>query len=347
METLDPVVAVNETAADKKVKIKVPNKGTVKTIDAADDALDITNLFSIGAKNDLAIRPSDKKVQDKEVVEALKAGDALSVKNELYHKEYVVRGNQALYELLAEIYALALKINMSASRANILDAMRKKLKDRDIKTQFNTPAMTTVVKYVVGADRATASNYSRVLSVAMEENLAPNELAAYISRRGGISQIHGLEATIAAKKLGEKESKERLDILREYYSLSRFTSHEKFNYDGETLVHNFEKQNTAETATFCFFMTTYDEAKDEYTIISAHDLGKTYEDALLRTLFKGATNDLTLLRKGLRRFEEQLIQDITSPVGLVENLKSKHEKADLEQAKLIEAESVNLLGNAA
>lgn len=349
METLDQVVVTetNENTVDKKVTIKVPNKGTVKTIDAAvDDVLDISNLFSIGAKNGLEMRPSDKKVQDKEVVDALKAGDALSVKNELYHKEYVVRGNQALYELLADIYALALKINMSVSKANILDAMRKKLKDRDIKTQFNTPAMTTVVKYVVGADRATASNYSRVLSVAMEENLAPNELAAYISRRGGISQIHGLEATIAAKKLGEKENKERLDILREYYSLSRFTSTEKFTYNGETLQHNFDKQGAAETATFGFFMTTYDDLKNEYTIISAHDLGKTYEDALLRTLFKEATNDLGLLRKGLRRFEEKLIKDSNSPEGLVHRLKAKHEQQDLEAAKLVEAESINLLDQA-
>jgi len=69
METLDPVVAVNQTATDKKVTVKVSNKGTVKTIDAADDALDITNLFSIGAKNGLALRPSDKKEQDKEVVD--------------------------------------------------------------------------------------------------------------------------------------------------------------------------------------------------------------------------------------------------------------------------------------
>ena len=350
METLDQVLVTekNENAADKKATIKVPNKGTVKTIEATvDDVLDISSLFSIGAKNGLEIRPSDKKVQDKEVVDALKAGDALSVKNELYHKEYVVRGNQALYELLADIYALALKINMSVSRANILDAMRKKLKDRDIKTQFNTPAMTTVVKYVVGADRATASNYSRVLSVAMEENLAPNELAAYISRRGGISQIHGLEATIAAKKLGEKENKERLDILREYYSLSRFTSTEKFTYNGETLQHNFDKQGAAETATFGFFMTTYDDLKNEYTIISAHDLGKTYEDALLRTLFKEATNDLGLLRKGLRRFEEKLIKDSNSPEGLVHRLKAKHEQQDLEAAKLVEAESINLLDQAA
>ena len=258
-----------------------------------------------------------------------------------------MRGNQALYELLADIYALALKINMSVSRANILDAMRKKLKDRDIKTQFNTPAMTTVVKYVVGADRATASNYSRVLSVAMEENLAPNELASYISRRGGIGQIHGLEATIAAKKLGEKESKERLDILREYFSLSRFTSTDKFTYSGETLQHNSDKQGAAETATFAFFMTTYDDAKKEYTIISAHDLGKTYEDALLRTLFKDATSDLRLLRKGLRRHEEQLIKDNNISEVLIHRMKAKHEQQDLEQAKLVEAESINLLGEAA
>ena len=341
------VTTTNQTAADKKVTISVPNKGTVKTIDAAvDDVLDISNLFSIGAKNGLEVRPSDKKVQDKEVIDALKAGDALSVKNELYHKEYVVRGNQALYELLADIYALALKINMSVSKANILDAMRKKLKDRDIKTQFNTPAMTTVIKYVVGADRATASNYSRVLSVAMEENLAANELAAYISRRGGIGQIHGLEATIAAKKLGEKENKERLDILRDYYSLSRYTSNEKFIYGGETLQHNSEKKTDKETSTFCFFMTTYDEAKDEYTIISAHDLGKTYEDALLRTLFKDATSDLGLLRKGLRRYEEQLLKDMKTPDGLVQRLKMKHEQQDLEQAKLVEAESVSFLADA-
>ena len=341
------VTTTNQTASDKKVTISVPNKGTVKTIDAAvDDVLDISNLFSIGAKNGLEVRPSDKKVQDKEVIDALKAGDALSVKNELYHKEYVVRGNQALYELLADIYALALKINMSVSKANILDAMPKKLKDRDIKTQFNTPAMTTVIKYVVGADRATASNYSRVLSVAMEENLAANELAAYISRRGGIGQIHGLEATIAAKKLGEKENKERLDILRDYYSLSRYTSNEKFIYGGETLQHNSEKKTDKETSTFCFFMTTYDEAKDEYTIISAHDLGKTYEDALLRTLFKDATSDLGLLRKGLRRYEEQLLKDMKTPDGLVQRLKIKHEQQDLEQAKLIEAESVSFLADA-
>ena len=94
-------------------------------------------------------------------------------------------------------------------------------------------------------------------------------------------------------------------------------------------------------------MTTYDDVKDEYTIISAHDLGKTYEDALLRTLFKGATNDLNLLRKGLRRFEEQLVQDMNSPEGLVDRLKAKHKQQDLEQAKLIEAESVNLLEDAA
>ncbi len=327
---------------ETKATIKLPQNATVKTIDADSELIDITSLFSLGGKG-MIVRPSDKVVMDKEIDKYLKAGDALSVKNELYHKEYVVRGNQALYELLAGIYSLALQINMSASRVNILEAMRNKLKDRDIKTQYTTPAMTTIVKYVVGADRATAANYSRVLTIAMDENLSPDELAAYISRRGGISQIHGTEAKDAAKKLGEKENKERMDILRDYFQLQRWVTPHKFKYEGEVIEHNSDKQTAKETATFCFFMTVYDDIKDEYYIINANDLGKTYEDALLRVLFKDAPNDLNRLRKGLRKYEEQLIADKSVPDGLAERLKKQHEQQDFEQAKLIEAQANDLI----
>jgi len=327
---------------ETKATIKLPQNATVKTIDADSELMDITSLFSLGGKG-MIVRPSDKVVIDKEIDKYLKAGDALSVKNELYHKEYVVRGNQALYELLAGIYSLALQINMSASRVNILEAMRNKLKDRDIKTQYTTPAMTTIVKYVVGADRATAANYSRVLTIAMDENLSPDELAAYISRRGGISQIHGTEAKDAAKKLGEKENKERMDILRDYFQLQRWVTPHKFKYEGEVIEHNSDKQTAKETATFCFFMTVYDDIKDEYYIINANDLGKTYEDALLRVLFKDAPNDLNRLRKGLRKYEEQLIADKSVPDGLAERLKKQHEQQDFEQAKLIEAQANDLI----
>jgi len=327
---------------ETKATIKLPQNATVKTIDADLELMDITSLFSLGGKG-MIVRPSDKVVMDKEIDKYLKAGDALSVKNELYHKEYVVRGNQALYELLAGIYSLALQINMSASRVNILEAMRNKLKDRDIKTQYTTPAMTTIVKYVVGADRATAANYSRVLTIAMDENLSPDELAAYISRRGGISQIHGTEAKDAAKKLGEKENKERMDILRDYFQLQRWVTPHKFKYEGEVIEHNSDKQTAKETATFCFFMTVYDDIKDEYNIINANDLGKTYEDALLRVLFKDAPNDLNRLRKGLRKYEEHLIADKSVPDGFAERLKKQHEQQDFEQAKLIEAQANDLI----
>lgn len=329
---------------ETKATIKLPQNATVKFIDTVEEDFDLTSLFSIGGKA-MAVRPSDKAVLDKDVQKYLKAGDALSVKNELYHKEYVVRGNQALYELLAGIYTLALQINMSASRVNILEAMRAKLKERDIKTQYTTPAMTTIIKYVVGADRATAANYSRVLSIAMDENLAPEELAGYISRRGGISQIHGTEAKESAKKLGEKENKERMDILRDYFLLQRWVTPHKFKFDGTVIQHNPDKQTSKETATFCFFMTVYDEATKEHYIINANDLGKTYEDALLRVLFKEAPNDLNRLRVGLRKFEEQLISNKTVPDGLADYLKKQHEKQDLESAKLVEAEANQLISS--
>lgn len=344
MQDFATAVTTNPQTADKAT-ITVSKKGTVKTIDAAsDDVMDITSLFELGNTKGLSLRPSDKNVQDKEVDLVLKAGDALSVKNEMYHKDYVVRGNQALYELLSEIYALALKINMSASKANILEAMRDKLKERNMKTQYNTPVMTTVIKYVVGSDRQTAANYSRVLTIAMDENLAPNELAAYISRRGGISQIHGTEAKDAAKKFGDKENKERLDILRDYFMLQRWITPHKFKFDGQVIQHNPDKQTSKETATFCFFMTVYDEVTKEHYIINANDLGKTYEDALLRVLFKEAPNDLNRLRKGLRKFEEQLIANKTVPEVLAQRLQKLHEMQDIEQAKLVEAEANQLIG---
>jgi len=53
------------------------------------------------------------------------------------------------------------------------------------------------------------------------------------------------------------------------------------------------------------------------------------------------------LRKGLRRYEEQLVKDMNSSDTLVHRLKAKHEQQDLEQAKLVEAESINFLDEVA
>ena len=159
---------LEEFVANKKAAIELKDNATVKVAEPAnDESMDFDNVFTFRKKEQTNLRPSDKNELDKEVVQVLTACDLLAEKNKKYHEDYVVRGTQALYGLLADIYAMGMKINLSYSKDNILDAMRRKLRDRGLRTNFNTPLMTTVIKYVVGAERQTAANYSRVLTIAM------------------------------------------------------------------------------------------------------------------------------------------------------------------------------------
>ena len=272
------------------------------------DPTDITQWFGETYKKSASgIRP-DAPVKPISIVEqTIQKCDELAIKGKTFHDEYIVRGNQALYELLADIYGLAIAIDKSVHKETILKKLRAILKERDQKVQINTPALTILVKYVVGADRKRASNYSRVLAVAMAENLSANELADYISRRGGISQIHEVESKYEAKILGSKISKERLDLCREFFNYSHWTNKGSFKYDEPIVVHNFDKTNGAESANFCFFMTVYDYQNDVYRIIDGHDFGKTYEDSILRMIIKTFPNDPEVIKNGLNRFKEKLL----------------------------------------
>jgi hypothetical protein len=68
--------------------------------------------------------------------------------------------------------------------------MRERLdSDHEIKTQANTPWVTTVLRFILPTDRQTAYSYSKVLQVAHDENLTAQELPKYIKDRGGIGKI--------------------------------------------------------------------------------------------------------------------------------------------------------------
>ena len=133
-------------------------------------------------------------------------------------------------------------------------------------------------------------------------------MAEYISRRGGISQIHDIESKSIAKKLGAAESKERIDILREIMILTGHTQNYTFNTDIEVLQHSPEKNSAGDGGSFCFFMTVWDDGAKKYKIVSAHDLGSSLEDSVLSVLMRGKPNNLNRLRKGLRALQDSIIK---------------------------------------
>lgn len=316
-----------EVTEDRLNAIKITDKMNVK-VEAANDE-SISGLFGISSAKIVTSISERIPIREKEVQEAMDECDLLAKKCQEYEHNFIVLGNQALYELLASIYTFALKLEKSDYKYEIIGKMREHLRSKDIRIQSNTPDLTILVKYVIGSDRKRATNFCRILKIALEERLSPNELAAYISRRGGIGQIHETEALAEARQTGQKFSKERLDLLREYLRLQQWEKGVEFKYDSPIIQHNSEKQNRAETASFCIFIADYDQFNDVYRIISGHDLGKTYEDSFLRLVVKDATNEIEKIRKGVRLYKKKLLEEKRLPPALAQRIEEELNKSKI------------------
>lgn len=305
--------------------VALGEKGNIVFESEADyEELDLS-AFMVPAttKKDNQLRPSDSAAKITEAEKFLGESETLYQLGVKYETEVVARGHKALYELLASIYSLALRIEDNVAKEQILDLMRKNLKEKfDIKINKNASPISAVVRFVVRTDKMSASRYSKVLEVARQENLSAEELPAYIARRGGVSQIQDTEAKSIAKKEGSKTSKERLALIREYFELLGYGSKTPLTYDGDLLVFNEEKDTAAETSSFCFFMAHYDGG-DQYRIITANDLGKTFEDTIIRFLGKGMPNDLHALERGIRNQKKKLMMDESLPQSVRDTMRKE------------------------
>lgn len=256
----------------------------------------------------------------------MKNCDLLAEKHRKYNADYIVRGNEALYEVLTDIYKMAVQLDKSDYKHEIHAKLRAILKERDIKTQMNTPELTLIIKYVVGGDRKRATNYSRVLKIALMEGLPPEELSSYISRRGGIGQIFDTEANSIAHEFGKKLTKERLALSKEFLLLSQWVDPVEFKYEKAILQHNDHKMTKSENASFAVFLADYDQTKDVYRVISGHDLGRTYEDCLLRFIIKDAVGDVEKIKEGITIFKKNLLDANRLPKGLAEKISKELQK---------------------
>ena len=311
----------------KNGAITIPKKGRVVVEEDVGelDQFDLQTYMSSAMANQTsrAIKPSDKQKREQQAAAFISEGEELFTLSEKYQAEFVVRGNQALYELLGSIYSLGLRIEQSEHSNEIIRLIQKKIKaDHDIKIGSTASAMSTMVQYVIRSDKRTSARYAKVLEVAMAEDLSPEELPAYISRRGGISQIQQVESEAMAKKQGSKESAERLALLREFYKYYSYQNiFQEVTFDQEVIIHNADKTGASETSQFAFFMAAEDPyKKGHFKILGAHDLGKSFEDVVIKYLTKTAPSSLRVLEASVRNVQKKLLQGNISS-GLREQLK--------------------------
>lgn len=290
------------------------------------------NFFVVGEEQRKS-KPSDKDKKAAAVNKVVDEGTELGKLHERYNEEYIVRGNKALYDVLASIYAYALRINESALKEQIIERLRKELKEQfAIKTTVNTHWLTTVVKFIVRTDRQTASNYSRVLQVAFDEDLAADELAAYIERRGGVAQIRETEAAALAKGKGSEVEKQRTLLLREFFELLAHKAVASIDeLEVVQLARKAEgdagKEKDTETGSFCHCLAVYDEAADEHNIVAAFDFGRTFEDVILKHIGKFIAADGEKMRVGNAKLKAENTKWLQKRAAERKAAKAKEEEA--------------------
>jgi len=234
-------------------------------------------------------RPSDKSANELDVEIILSQGKNLTKMNDKYVETYVVRGTKELYALLGAIYSYALQINESPLRDHILQRMREILQDvHEIKTQANTPWLTTVLRFIIPTDRQTAYNYSKVLQVAQEENLAAAELPNYIKERGGIAKITSTKDDAAEKKAVKKHKEDKTLMLRKILLANAKGSETVLQVPEKYVLNTVEGDKKAGTFEYAICVKTAD---NERRVVRFVQVPEALEKQLLTVVAESTVSD--------------------------------------------------------
>ncbi len=258
-------------------------------------------------------RPSDKSANDVQVDIILGQAQNRAKMNDQYVETYVVRGTKELYALLGAIYSYALQINESPLRDHILQRMREKLEsEHDIKTQANTPWITTVLRFILPTDRQTAYNYSKVLQVAHDENLAPQELPGYIKERGGIAKITATKEDAEAAKALKTHKEAKTQMLRKILLANAKASTNVVQVEDKFILNTVDEDKKEGVFEFAVCVNT---SGQERRIVRFIKLNEAMEAQILNMVAETSLpDDLAAIQDKLDQFREKL--GITSGWGM-------------------------------
>lgn len=258
-------------------------------------------------------RPSDKSANDVQVDMILGQAGNLSKMNDQYTETYVVKGTKALYDLLGAIYSYSLQIHESPLRDHILQRMREKLEaEYEVKTQANTPWITTVLRFILPTDRQTAYNYSKVLQIAHDENLAAQELPNYIKERGGLAKITATKEDAEAAKAIKTHKEAKTQMLRKILLANAKTAQTIVQVDDQLVLNTVEEGKKGGTFEFAVCVNP---AGQERRVVRFIKLTDALESQILTLVAEASVpDDLEDMQQKLDTFRE--MQGITSGWGM-------------------------------
>ena len=267
---------------------------------------DLNQMFDSMSKGQAeSITP--EMVEAKDTAIELALNECLKLKTEHYKfYDLISAAHDTLYVSLADMYAFSLRVQLSEYKQHIMTAMISNLLDQGIKIQANTSDLMIIIKTIIGSDRRRASEYCRVLQVAMRENIAPKDLASYIKTHGGVSAIYATESEIVAKKLGEKERELRLSYFEELFEIRHWANKSSFSTPVKVIQNSDEID--CKRAKFTVFITLFDNKEQVYKICSAHNLGEKQERNLIKYITRDIKDSNEILKEKLVAYRRKLVE---------------------------------------
>jgi hypothetical protein len=252
-----------------------------------------------------------------------------------YEQEFILRGRDVAYTLLRDMHGLALEINSSPDADKILGIMRSFLKEKcDIKLNKSSTAMGTLVRYVIRADKLTASRYGKVLEVAYEEGIKTENFIDFVKQRGGISKITATQAEKIIQDDLKRTQAARLDFASQICHLLAMASENDIEYAKELTIHRQDKVSKGDSSRFVYFMASY-LGGGKYRLISGHDFDRSFEDQILTQIAKPLPSNLAVIEQSVRQFMRQILKKDSLAKGQKDFLQSELKKP------LVYSEEVN------
>lgn len=187
------------------------------SIKAADVTVRTQSGTTVSAANNVPKNDAAQQPLTPDTV--LDRANALFKDRERFEGAELARSNKALYKLLMQVYEL-----FEAARADVkclkaaLKTMIVKLKERGIKIQSNTPALTVFVRYVFNSDRKRAYVYTQTLMAAIQQEVKPAGLASFIESQNGVEecrkQLIKKEETVTKEAALKAASADVCDALK-------------------------------------------------------------------------------------------------------------------------------------
>jgi hypothetical protein len=226
-----------------------------------------------------------------------------------YEHEYILKGRDVSYKLLENMHRLAGQIKASPDAEAILKMMRNFLKEKyDIKLNKSSTAMGTLVRYVIRADKLTASRYGKVLEVAQEEGIKPENFIAFVKDRGGISKITTTQAEKVIQEDLKRTQVARMDFASEICSVMAMVSKADIEYSRGITVHRQDKLAKSDGSRFVYFMAAH-LGGNKYRLIQAHDFDRAFEDQILTQIAKPLPSDLGVIERSIRSYIKEILKE--------------------------------------